>query len=218
LTATATVATLIFDQPKPAEPMKNKISLLRNFSAAALMIVAIPATFAETSSSDFTSESDKSMAAAHESFLKGDMKKASASIDKAAASVSKESEKVADGAKEGVKKAGDELKRLGQGVKSGAVKSGDELKKTFAHVDNALAKAWHATAEESMKAGKDASTALKKAGESLSGAAKWSGTELKKGAQSSMKAVGEGMKAGGSEVKKWFNDIGDGIKDVERKL
>ena len=71
--------------------MKNKISLLRNFSAAALMMVAIPAAFAETSSSDFTSESDKSMAAAHESFLKGDMKKASASIDKAAASVSKES-------------------------------------------------------------------------------------------------------------------------------
>ena len=32
------------------------------------------------------------------------------------------------------------------------------------------------------------------------------------------KAVGEGMKAGGEEVKKWFHDIGDGIKDVERKL
>ena len=188
LTATVAVATLIFDQSKPAEPMKNKISSLRNFSTAALMMVAIPAAFAETSSSDFTSESDKSMAAAHESFLKGDMKKASASIDKAAASVSKESEKVAASAKEGVKKAGDELKKLGQSVKSGAVKSDDELKKTFAHVDNALAKAWHATAEESMKAGKDASNALKKAGESLSGAAKWSGTELKKGAQSSVKA------------------------------
>jgi hypothetical protein len=106
-------------------------------------------------------------------------------------------------------------------VKSGAVKSDDELKKTFAHVDSALAKAWHATAEESMRTGKDASNALKKAGESLAGAAKWSGTELKKGAQSSVKAakaIGEGMKAGGEEAKKWFNDIGDGIKDVERKL
>jgi len=46
----------------------------------------------------------------------------------------------------------------------------------------------------------------------------WSGTELKKGAQSSVKVVGEGMKAGGEEVKKWFHDIGDGIRDVERKL
>ena len=96
--------------------MKNKIYVL-NFSAAVLMMVAIPAAFAETSSSDFTSESDKSMAAAHESFLKGDMKKASASIDKAAASVSKESGKVAASAKEGVKKAGDELEKLGQSVK-----------------------------------------------------------------------------------------------------
>jgi hypothetical protein len=64
-----------------------------------------------------------------------------------------------------MKKAGDELEQLGQSVKSGAVKSGDELKKSFAHVDNALAKAWHATAEESMKAGKDAGNALKKAGD-----------------------------------------------------
>ena len=35
-------------------------------------------------------------------------------------------------------------------------------------------------AEESMKAGKDASGALKKADESLLGEAKWSGTELNK--------------------------------------
>ena len=37
LTSTVFVATLIFDLPKPAEPMKNKISLLRNFSAADIM-------------------------------------------------------------------------------------------------------------------------------------------------------------------------------------
>ena len=40
------------------------------------------------------------------------------------------------------------------------------------------------------------------------------GTVIREGRQ----AAGEGMKAGGEEVKKWFNDIGDGIKDVERKL
>ena len=140
--------------------MKNKISPLWIVSAAALLMVAIPAAFAETSSSDFTTEPDKSMAAAHESFLKGDMQKASASIEKAAASVKKESEKVAASAKEGLKKAGDELDKLGRRVKSGAVKSDDELKKTFAHVDNELAKGWHATAQESMNAGKDASSAL----------------------------------------------------------
>ena len=97
--------------------MKNKISLLRNVSAAALVMAASPAALAETSSSDFSTEPDKSMAAAHESFLKGDMQKASASIDKAAASVNKESENVAASAKEGVKNAGDELDKLGQGVK-----------------------------------------------------------------------------------------------------
>ena len=48
------------------------------------------------------------------------------------------------------------MEKLGRRVKSGAVKSDDELKKTFAHVDNELAKGWHATAEESMKAGQDA--------------------------------------------------------------
>ena len=137
--------------------MKNKIPSLRIVSAAALVIAAVPAAFAAKSSSNFTTEPDRSMAAAHESFLKGDMQKASASIDKAAASVKPESEKVAASAKKGVKKAGDDLDKLGQSVKRGAVKSDDELKKTFAHVDNELAKGWHATAEESMKAGKDAS-------------------------------------------------------------
>ena len=77
---------------------------------AALLMAAIPAAVAATSSSDFTTEPDKSMAAAHESFLKGDMQKASASIEKAAASVKKESEKVAGNAKEDVKRAGAEWK------------------------------------------------------------------------------------------------------------
>jgi hypothetical protein len=47
------------------------------------------------------------------------------------------------------------------------------LKKTFARVDNELAKGCYATAEESMKAGKDASNALRKASANLA-AAKWS--------------------------------------------
>ena len=32
------------------------------------------------------------------------------------------------------------------------------------------------------------------------------------------KKVGQGMKAGGEDVEKWLQHIGDGIKDVDRKL
>ena len=52
-------------------------------------------------------------------------------------------------------------------------------------------------------------------------AAKWSDTELKKSARTSVnavKAIGEGIKAGGEEANEWFHDIGDGIKDIEQKL
>jgi len=207
-----------FDQLIPQQhPYKNAISPLSIVSATILIMTGIPAAIAATS----PSEPDKSMAAAHESFVKGDIQKASAYIDKAAVSVKKDSEKVAASAKKSVKKAGEELEKLGQRVKNGEVKSDDELKKTFARVDNELAKGWYATGEESKKAGKDTSNALTKAGESLSGAANWSGTELKKGVRSSVnsvKAMGEGVKAGSEEVNKWFNDIGDGIKDVDRKL
>ena len=198
--------------------MKNMISPLSIVSVAALMMAATPAAFAATLSS---SEPDKSMEAAHESFLKHDMQKASADIDNAAASVKKESEKVTATAKESVRKAGEDLSALGKRVKAGKVKSDEELKKTFARADDALAKGWHATAEESMKAGTDAGDALTKAGEGLSGAAKWSGTQLKKGARSSVdsvKTIGKGMKAGSEKVNRWFHDIGDGIKDVELKL
>ena len=118
-------------------------------------------------------------------------------------------------------KAGDDLSAFGKKVKAGAVKSDKELKKQFARADNAVAGAWHATAEESMKAGHDAGAALKKAGESVSDAARWSGTRLKKGTQASVnavKTVGAGVKAGGKETAAWFQGIGDGIKDVAHKL
>lgn len=161
------------------------------------------------------------MTAAHESFLKGNMEKASASIEKAAASVKHESGQVATSAKDGVVEAGDHLAAFGQTVKSGAVKSDKELKKQFARADNALAKAWHTTANESIKAGKDGGTALKRAGESVSDAAKWSGTQLKKGAQKSVdavKTIGTGAKTGGQETMEWLQGIGEAIKDVAQKL
>ena len=200
------------------------------FSVLSMLIVTslvagVPAVYAQTSPADFTGDPDKTMAAAHESFVKKDMNKAAEQISKAADYVKKEADKVAKDASEGVKKAGDELSKLGQGVRKGTVKSGDVLKKTYGQVDHARAIAWHKTADEAKKSGKDSSEALKKAGASLEGAAKWSGNKLTEGAQASVdavKKVGEGttkgVKAGTEEVNKWFKGIGEGIQDLGSKL
>jgi hypothetical protein len=102
----------------------------------ALLMAVIPTAYAQTAPGDFTNEPDKSTAAAHESFLKGEMNKAAEQINKAAVYVKKEADKVAKDASVGVKKAGDDLEKLGQGVKKGTVKSSDELKKTFAKVED----------------------------------------------------------------------------------
>jgi len=191
----------------------------------AVFFLARPAVSAEKSPGDFTTEPDKSMAAAHESFVKGDMHKASAQIGKAADYVKKQSDKVAADSKAGIKKAGDDLDKLGAGVKQGTVKSEAALKKSFAKVDHEMASCWHKTALEAKKSGKDSTADLKKAGASLAGAAKWSDTKLKEGTQSSIEAVkkagratGEGVKAGADEMDKWFKGIGDGIDDLGRKL
>ena len=99
------------------------------------------------------------------------------------------------------------------------------MKKAFAKVDHAIADGWHKTAQEAKTSGKETGEALGKAGAALDGAAKWSGTKLKEGAQASVNALkkagqktGKGLKAGAKEVDSWFKDIGDGIKDVGRKL
>src|SRR4030067_55432 len=138
----------------------------------AVLMAAISAVYAQTPPGDFTNEPDKTMASAHESFLKGEMNKAAEQINKAAAYVKKEADKVAKDAREGVKKAGDDLDNLGQGVKKGTVKSSDEVKKTFAKGDYELTKAWHKTAEEAKKSGKDSRNALKEAGAGIEGAGK----------------------------------------------
>src|SRR5215470_2755439 len=97
----------------------------------ALMAIT-PAVYAQTSTSNFKNEPDKAMAAAHESFVKGDAKKAANDIDKAADYVKKQSAHVAADSKAEMDKAGAELDKLGDGVKKGTVKSADDLKKTFA--------------------------------------------------------------------------------------
>ena len=109
---------------------KNVFSVLSMLIITSL-VAGIPAVYAQTSPADFSSEPDKTMAAAHESFVKKDMNKAAEQISKAADYVKKDADKVAKDAKEGVKKAGDELGKLGQGVKKGTVTSGDELNKSL---------------------------------------------------------------------------------------
>src|ERR1017187_5409549 len=133
---------------------KKSFTVLSTITLAAL-VTAIPGACAQTAPGDFKTEPDKSLAAAHESFVKGNLDKASKQIHEAAAYVKKQSDKVAEDSKEGVKKAGDELDKLGDGIKQGTVKSGDEIKKCSASTDRALAKAWHKTAEEAKASSKD---------------------------------------------------------------
>ena len=187
----------------------------------AALMTAIPFGYAQVSPGDFTDEPDKTMASAHEAFVKKELSKSAEDIHKAATYVRKEADRVAKDVKAGVSKAGADLDKLGRDVKAGTVKSGDDLKKAFAKADHALAMAWHKTADETKKGGKDAGEALKKAGIGLEGAAKWSGAKLKEGAQASvegLKKVGQGAKVGGEDVGKFFKGIGDGIADVGRHL
>jgi len=184
-------------------------------------VTGVSTVQAQTHATDFTEEPDKSMAAAHESFLKGDMNKASDQISKASAEVKRQANQVAKDAKSGVTKAAAELDKLSQSVKAGSVKSADELNKSFAKVDHALATAWHKTAAETQSAGQDATGALKKAAAGLDGAAKWSGNKLQQGTQASIDAIkkaGQGVQSGAAAVGKWFQGIGDGITDLGQRL
>lgn len=205
--------------------MKKIHSTLLNKALLAALTVSLPAVCAQSATTDFKAEPDKSMAAAHESFIKGDTEKASKDLAKAADFVKQQSEKVAEDSKAGMNKAGDELDKLGDGVKDGTVKSGDEMKKTFAKVDHEIASCWHKTAGDSRKAGKDSTADLKKAGSALENSAKWSGQQLSEGTKASVEALkkaGKGTasaaKASADKVDKWFKDIGDGIDDLGHKL
>ena len=202
-----------------------KKNVLLALSIISLCISAVAPARARTNPDEFTTEPDKTMASSHQSFIKGDKKTAAAQIHKAATYLRNEADEVATSAKADLQKAGESLDKLGESVKNGTVKSGDELKKTFASVDHAIAKGWHETAEQANASGRDSSNALRQAGAALDGAAKWSGTKLQKGAQASINALkkvgqktGESVKMGTKEVESWLKDIGNGIKQVGRKL
>ena len=204
--------------------MTGRVFSILGLCFAVVFAAGIPVP-AQTAPGDFKNEPDKTMAAAHESFMKQDVNRAAEQIGKAADYVKQQSGKVAVSAKDGVNQAGEQLARLGQDVKSGTVKSGDELKKTYSRVDHALARAWHTTAGEAQKTGKDSTEALKNAGTSLEGAARWSGNKMEAGAQASIDAVKKvgtgalkGVKTGSDAVGTWFKGIGQGIEDLGGKL
>jgi len=173
----------------------------------------------------FKDEPDTHMAAAQESFIKGDMNASAEHIEKAAAYVRGESSKVSKSASTSLKKTADDLDKLSLEVKKGSVKSADELKKSFAKADHALAKAWHETAATEQKAGRDSTNALSRAGSSLEGAAKWTGTQLEGGARAAVDAAhsaghtaSKGARMGKDAVGRAFRGIGDGIADIGRKI
>ena len=163
-----------------------------------------------------SSEPDKSMANAQESFLKGNMNKAAEHIKKAAGYVRADAGKVAKDASTSVKKAGDSLDRLGGEVKRGSVKSADQLKKTFAQVDHSLAKAWHTTAEQAQKSGKDSTAALKKAGPGWRARPSGRALSWRKARMPPSMASRRSVRAwmGADDAGKFFKGIGEGIADL----
>ena len=200
--------------------MTRGASLVRSAWGVAMLVASIATVHAQAPA-EFAGEPDKSMASAGEALAKGDTSKAAEYIGKAAAYVRAQEQKVAKDASMGLKKAADELDRLGAEVKKGAVKSADALKKTFAKTDHALATAWHATADQEQKAGKDASGALRSAGAGLENAAKWAGTKLDSGAQAAVDALNQaerGARMGAEAVGRTIRGLGDGISDLGRRI
>jgi hypothetical protein len=185
------------------------------------MLVAGVATAHAQAPAPPTVEPDRSMASANEAFAKGDMNTASEQIKKAAAYLRAQEQKVVKQTAAGLKKAADDLDRLSADVKKGAVKSADDLKTAFAKADHALAKAWHATAEQEQKAGKAASTSITHASEALEGAARWTGAKLDAGAQAAVDAANaakRGARMGADAVGRAIRGLGEGIADVGRKI
>ncbi len=97
--------------------------------------MAIPAVHSQNTAAKYTTQPNKSLTAAHESFLQKDLDAAAAECHKASAAVKKQSAKVSADAKAGMQKASAELDKCGDSVKAGTVKSDAEMKQCFAKVN-----------------------------------------------------------------------------------
>jgi hypothetical protein len=93
-------------------------------------------------------EPERYMQAAHESFLKKDVKATAAELRKAAAFVKLEAARAADDSKTGLVASATELEKLASDVEKGAVTSVEKLDSTFARAAHALANHHHKKAEE----------------------------------------------------------------------
>jgi hypothetical protein len=107
----------------------NKTLLPLSIATVALSIAGATFALAQVNPDDFTEEPDKTMAASHASFVKGDTAKASQEIRKAATYVRNESSEVAASAKADVEQAAASLDKLGRKVKNGTVNSEGKLRK-----------------------------------------------------------------------------------------
>ena len=81
--------------------MKTPYSKFLNQALTVAFISVLPLAYGQT----FKTEPDKTMAAAHQSFVKGETKKAGEDIDKATDYVKKQSQHVAAGSKADMDKA-----------------------------------------------------------------------------------------------------------------
>ncbi len=194
--------------------------------AVAALLAGLPVAYGQTSSADFQTQPEKSMATAYEAFVKGNTGDACGYISIAANYVKTQARlSMTADSKEGMAKVERELLKLREGVEKGTVKSGDELKKTFAKAEYESARCWHKTAQEAQKAGKDSTYALKRTAERLDGASRWSGHQLDAGTKKSLAAVegvgqgtNKGVKAGTAELDQWCKSLGHGIEELGKKL
>jgi len=115
----------------------------KSFSISSMLIIlALIATiltvFAQTSPGGFTNEPDKSMAKAHESFVKGEMNKAAEFIAKAATYVKKEADEVAKDTKEGAQASVEAVKKVGKEAAKDVKAGAEEFDKLFKGISEGI--------------------------------------------------------------------------------
>jgi hypothetical protein len=126
---------------------RKPIAVLKAITLCAA-VAAVAVARAQTSTTDFKGEPDKSMAAAHESFIKGNTRKASEDISKAAL---KKADAGLEGAakwsgtqlSEGTKASIDAMKKAGHGTATGVKAGADQADKWFKDIGDGITDLGH---------------------------------------------------------------------------